>query len=154
MAFTRATLTVMALTSILTACVTPAPLTPGAENVLLSNKSASSSCHYVGEIARLNHNGVEEAYTTHENLQAVQINALKNEAFQRGGNYVQLTDHATIYQRAHRSRSQTTLESHALTGRLYTCPAAALSQQQDQLPEKRTENAAPEHALFAHQYAQ
>lgn len=154
MAFIRTTLTVMALTSVLTACVTPAPLTPGAEKVILSNESAPSSCRYVGEIARLNHNGVEEAYTTHENLQAVQINALKNEAFQRGGNYVQLTDHATVYQRTHRMRSQTSLESHALTGRLYTCPAAALSQRQNQLPEKRTWSATPEHALFAHQYAQ
>ncbi len=79
---------------VLSSCsVIPAKKTlPGAnESVIVSTKQPDlSKCKFLGQINGNQGNAVIGLFTSNSNLEISAINALKNEAFKMGGNYVEI----------------------------------------------------------------
>lgn len=67
-------------------------MVPGAnENVIVSTKQPDlSKCKFLGQISGNQGNLVSGLFTSNANLEIGAINALKNEAFKMGGNYVEI----------------------------------------------------------------
>lgn len=104
------------------------PLNPGAENVVFTTAIVPPSCQFLRQVWSYDTNGYTTAYTSHVNLQAMEINTLKNKAYKLGANVVVLTSHLTTY--AHQRSSQESyplVYSQSLVGGAYLCPSNVLS---------------------------
>ncbi|MDX2164070.1 MAG: DUF4156 domain-containing protein [Gammaproteobacteria bacterium] len=108
--------------SVLTGCAS-VPLNPGAEKVVFTTTDVPSACKLLGQISSTDVNGVTTSYTSHANLQTMEINSLKNRALALGANVVVLTDHETKYIPG--SRRQ--VDDHTLIGNAYVCSARVLN---------------------------
>ncbi len=122
--------------SVLAGCAS-VPLDPGAEKVVFTAITVPQSCKSLGQISSTDVNGVTTAYTSHSNLQTMEINALKNRALALGANVVVLTGHQTKYVPG--SRRQ--VDDHTLIGNAYVCPARVLSK----LPNMNSSNISDAH---------
>lgn len=117
----------VALAGLLASCASLDPLQPGAEKVIVTTKSAVKSCRYVGDVFSQDKNGFDNAYTSHENLQNMELNRIRNKAVTLGANYVVLPEHQTTYKRLGRG-SVSLINIHRLAGKAYVCPSSVLSQ--------------------------
>lgn len=115
--------TVGLFVSVLAGCAS-VPLDPGAQNVVFTTTSLPKSCQSLGQVSSTDVNGVTTSYTSHANLQMMEINTLKNQALALGANVVVLTGHRTVHGRGFARRE---IKTHTLTGNAYVCPASVLS---------------------------
>lgn len=100
------------------------PLDSGADKVIFTTATLPHSCRSLGQISSTDVNGVTSSYTSHRNMQTMEINTLKNKALSLGANVVVLTGHKTRYiPGSHRQ-----VDTHTLIGNAYVCPAAILSE--------------------------
>ncbi len=104
------------------------PLNPGAENVVFTTAIVPPSCQFLRQVWSFDTNGYTTAYTSHVNLQAMEINTLKNKAYKLGANVVVLTSHLTTYIPQRPSRQNyARVDSHSLVGSAYLCPSNVFS---------------------------
>jgi hypothetical protein len=87
------TLIAISISGILASCASIA-LIPGAENVKLVTK-APKGCQMRGSVRSQDISGVSTSYTSHENLQTMELNSLRNDALKLGANVVVITQHKT-----------------------------------------------------------
>lgn len=120
------TLATISLSGLLVACASN-PLMPGAENVKLTTHPVAKSCQMRGAVRSQDISGVSIAHTSHENLQIMQLNALRNDALKLGANVVMLTGHATGSGPEYYSVGQNKFTtnpsemSHGMQGNAYLC---------------------------------
>jgi hypothetical protein len=118
------------LALVLSGCAS-VPLDPGAQNVVFTTSKIPQTCQFLRQISSSDTNGVTTSYTSHANLQQMQINTLKNEAIHFGANVVMLTGHETTYAGQGLSKQRTSrylqVQTHKLIGNAYSCPSEILN---------------------------
>jgi hypothetical protein len=124
---------------LLSGCASFVALKPGAEKVIFTTSTVPQSCRLLGQISSADKNGVSTSYTSHANLQTMEINTLKNKAVSLGANVVMLTHHQTTYEESGLSLSQRVpknirdipryprVDIHQLVGSAYVCSPSVLS---------------------------
>ncbi|MHB1948631.1 MAG: DUF4156 domain-containing protein [Gammaproteobacteria bacterium] len=122
------TLFTVSITGVLAGCAST-PLVPGAENVKLINHSAPKGCEMRGPVRSQDISGVSTSYTSHENLQVMQLNSLRNDALKLGANVIVLTQHKTASGPEYYSVGQGKITTnpleinHSMQGEAYQCPS-------------------------------
>ncbi|QLH42415.1 MAG: DUF4156 domain-containing protein [Coxiellaceae bacterium] len=91
----------------------------------MTTQTAPKSCSYVGQVSAYDVNGSTQMYTSHKNLQADQINVMKNQALKLGANVIVVGVHQTTYMK--RREGTLLVDTHNMSGNAYVCPANALN---------------------------
>jgi hypothetical protein len=129
--------TVGFLSLLLSGCASFVALKPGAEKVIFTTSTLPQTCRLLGQVSSGDKNGVSTNYISHANLQAIEINTLKNKAVSLGANVVVLTHHQTTY--AERGLPEDVpkflrntpkymrVDVHLLVGKAYICPSKVLT---------------------------
>lgn len=124
------------LSGLLGACVSAiTPMNPGAENIKVSTAAAPKvDCQFLGKIGSSHENGRDQSYTSHENLQADELNIMRNQALNLGANLMVITEHKTIYGKQIVAKENfqgaaqvKIVDWHSMAGNAYRCSAAALN---------------------------
>ncbi len=106
-------------------CTSIQPLQPGAEKVLITSNTVPRNCHYIGQVSDNDDNGSTQIYSSHQHLQADEINRLKNKALKLDANVVMLTSHQTSYVATIDGRKR--VDTHRMSGKAYFCPTNTLN---------------------------
>ncbi len=111
--------TVIYLSTILVIGCAGVPLQPGAEKVAVITSQPPGYCKHVGPVSNFDINGSTVWYTSDQNLHAMEVNALRNQAVAKGANCVVITHH--VYTKTNHP-GFTLTNAHKLAGVAYSCP--------------------------------
>ena len=100
---------------------------PGAERILVTRNAPEKGCTFLGTVMGSQGNAFTGGWTSNKNLSAGAMNAMKNEAYSLGANYVQIetdrtgntTSGSTIGGHGSISGQQTDV---TMMGNAYKCP--------------------------------
>ncbi len=113
---------------LLLASCTSVPLEPRAKNIKVISQIPSSRCRSLGHVTATDTSGITIEYASHEEIQKMQINSLKNQAAKLGANVVVITLHtythgSPIYLVSTGEFVNDPNEfSHQMSGVAYWCP--------------------------------
>lgn len=96
-------------------------LVPGAQNVVITNKTVSGNCKFSGNVSSFYGNDSAGAVTSPEYVQTMLVNSLKNQAANLGANVVVIINHFIID-----PFPTTRLPAHKINGKAYLCDSSAL----------------------------
>jgi hypothetical protein len=113
----------LGLIGLLTGCASIAKVEPGAEKIVVVKPSISSTCRWLGPISASDINGTTRVFTSRKNLQADQLNRLKNQAHRMGGNVVMVLQNQVTFREQPGYRL---VDFHAMSGEAYRCGPSAL----------------------------
>jgi hypothetical protein len=98
-------------------------INPQAQKVQISTAPASENCEFINTITATQGNFFTGGFTSNNNLQAGAYNEIRNQAYQLGGNYIQL-----ISSQAGNTGSMSNSDgayqqtNYSVTGSVYKCP--------------------------------
>lgn len=119
------------IASMMIGCV-PRSLEPGAQNVAIfyaKSNQIPRNCKFLGKISNKDVHGEKLQFTwgLEKNLEADDINFLKNEGLKLGANVVVFEKHQTLIERHQHGPRHSDISAHVIEGSAYLCPWRMIS---------------------------